>query len=173
MLLKAVQCWPAATKGFLKGERGVGVSHDITWISSEKCLSLRSLGGPWVGGNLRAALAPTLQLQYPREYNMCDTSLWGWRWWDQSSRSHDKALKYNAQWELICVLQYGVQTLKLFSLGLRLMMTLKVSYGSSVPLWMLLVMSCWYWLGSSHTRNVLASPRSLGFGSGPRSRKYK
>lgn len=28
-------------------------------------------------GNLRAALAPTLQLQHPREYNMRDTSLWG------------------------------------------------------------------------------------------------
>lgn len=30
-----------------------------------------------MGGNLRVPLAPTLQLQYPREYNMCDTSLWG------------------------------------------------------------------------------------------------
>lgn len=65
-------------------------------------------------------------------------------------------------------LRHGMQTLKLFSLGLRLMMTLKVSYGSSVALWILLVMSCWYWFGSSHTRNVLVSPRSLGFGSGPK-----
>lgn len=30
-----------------------------------------------MGGNLRAALAPTLQLQYPREHNMSDPSLWG------------------------------------------------------------------------------------------------
>lgn len=30
-----------------------------------------------MGGNLRAALAPTLQLQYPRECNMCNTSDWG------------------------------------------------------------------------------------------------
>lgn len=67
----------------------------------------------------------------------------------------------------VCALHNVDQTLKLFSLGLRLMMTLKVSYGSSAPLWMLLVMSCWYWFGSSQTRNVLASPRSLGFGSGP------
>lgn len=29
-----------------------------------------------MGSNLRVALAPTLQLQYPREYNMCNTSLW-------------------------------------------------------------------------------------------------
>lgn len=29
-----------------------------------------------MGGNPRAALAPTLQLQYRREYNTCDTSLW-------------------------------------------------------------------------------------------------
>lgn len=64
--------------------------------------------------------------------------------------------------------EHLLRTLKLFSLGLRLMMMLNVSYGSSVPLWMLLVMSCWYWFGSSHTRNVLASPLSLGFGSGPR-----
>lgn len=28
-------------------------------------------------GNLRAALAPTSQMQYPREHNTCDTSLWG------------------------------------------------------------------------------------------------
>lgn len=65
------------------------------------------------------------------------------------------------------VLDAGTRTLKLFSLGLRLMMMLNVSYGSSAPLWMLLVMSCWYWLGSSHTRKVRLSPRSLGLGSGP------
>lgn len=62
-------------KGILKGEREVGLR--ITWISSVKGLSLGSLGGPWGGGNLRVALAPTLELQYPREYNMCYTSLWG------------------------------------------------------------------------------------------------
>lgn len=73
-------------------------------------------------------------------------------WQKQNSRSEAKA----------------IQTLKLFSLGLRLMMMLKVSYGSSLLLWILLVMSCWYWFGSSHTRNVLTSPRSLGFGSGPK-----
>lgn len=30
-----------------------------------------------MGGNLRLALAPTLHLQYPRECNMCSTSLRG------------------------------------------------------------------------------------------------
>lgn len=71
---------------------------------------------------------------------------------------------YSESWSEVA---HGMQTLKLFSLGLRLMMMLNVSYGSSVPLWILLVMSCWYWFGSSHTRNVLLSPLSLGFGSGP------
>lgn len=150
-------------KGILKGERW-GIH--ITWISSKECLSLGLFGRPWVGGDLTAALAPTLQLQYPREDNMCNTSLWG-----GVGRTRAQGLKIKHSNTMYSEggsdLQHGTQTLKLFSLGLRLMMMLKVSYGSSVPLWILLVMSCWYWFGSSHTRNVLASPRSLGFGSGP------
>lgn len=147
------------------------MSH-ITWISSEKRLSLGWFERPCVGGNFRAALAPTLQLQYPRECNMCNTSGWGCV---GNTRAQGLKIKHSdtmhrESWS--DVLQ-GLQTLKLFSLGLRLMMMLNVSYGSSVPLWILLVMSCWYWLGSSHTRNVLLSPFSLGFGSGPISRGQK
>lgn len=119
-----------------------------------------------VGDNLRAALAPTLQLQYPRECNMCNTSGCGCV---EKTRAQGLKIKhsdrmYSKSWSDV---PRGMQTLKLFSLGLRLMMMLNVSYGSSVPLWILLVMSCWYWFGSSHTRNVLLSPFSLGFGSGP------
>lgn len=58
-------------------------------------------------------------------------------------------------------------TLKLFSLGFLLIIILNVSYTSSVPLWMVLAMSCWYWLGSKKILNVLESPLSLGLGSGP------
>lgn len=97
---------------------------------------------------------------------MCNTSLWGGvhRTRAQGLKIKHSNTMYSEGWS---DLQHGIQTLKLFSLGLRLMMMLKVSYGSSVPLWILLVMSCWYWFASSHTRNVLASPLSLGFGSGP------
>lgn len=123
---------------------------------------------PWVGGNLR--------LPWPQPYscntqecNMCNTSLWGVAC---GARAQGLKIKHVMFSEGRSGLQHRTQTLKLFSLGLRLMMMLNVSYGSSVPLWMLLVMSCWYWFGSSHTRNVLLSPRSLGFGSGPASERW-
>lgn len=118
------------------------------------------------GSNLRAALAPTLQFQYPRECNMCNTSGCGCvvKTRVQGLKIKHSDTMYSKSWSDV---PRGIQTLKLFSLGLRLMMMLNVSYGSSVPLWILLVMSCWYWFGSSHTRNVLLSPLSLGFGSGP------
>lgn len=162
-----VWCRLAATRGFLKVRGGGYTSHE----NPVRSVSLRSFRRPWMGGNLRAALAPTLQLQYPREYNMCNTSLWS-----GAGRTRAQGLKIKhwgaMQTEDWSDLQHGMQTLKLFSLGLRLMMMLKVSYGSSVPLWILLVMSCWYWFGSSHTRNVLVSPRSLGFGSGPKPERW-
>lgn len=96
----------------------------------------------------------------PRGCNMCDTSL-------QAMAGGATAQGLKTKHRAARVLGLGTRTLKLFSLGLRRMMMLNVSYGSSTPLWMLLVMSCWYWLGSSHTRKVRLSPRSLGLGSGP------
>lgn len=129
-------------------------------------LSLGWFERPWVGGNLKAALAPTSQLQYLRQHYMCNTS--GWGGVEKSTAQGPKIKHSNTMYSERCSdVPCEMQTLKLFSFGLRLMMMLNVSYGSSVPLWMLLVMSCWYWFGSSHTRNVLLSPFSLGFGSGP------
>lgn len=58
-------------------------------------------------------------------------------------------------------------TLKLFSFGFLLIIILKVSYTSSAPFCMVLVISCWYWFGSKNTLNVLDSPLRLGLGSGP------
>lgn len=106
-----------------------------------------------MAGNLTLPWPQPHSYNTPRGCNMCDTSLQAAGQRSRRSRSEDVASETG--------------TLKLFSLGLRLMMMLNVSYGSSALLWMLLVMSCWYWLGSSHTRKVRLSPRSLGLGSGP------
>lgn len=43
---------------------------------------------------------------------------------------------------------------------------------TSVP-WTVAAISCWYWLVSSHSLNVLLSPLNSGFGSGPRNIRYR
>lgn len=113
-----------------------------------------------MAGNLTLPRPQPHSYNTARGCNMCDTSLW-------AAAGGARAQGLKTKHRGAAVLGTATQTLKLFSLGLRLMMMLNVSYGSSVPLWMLLVMSCWYWLGSSHTRKVRLSPRSLGLGSGP------
>lgn len=113
-----------------------------------------------MAGNLTLPRPQPHSYNTPRGCNMCDTSLGA-----AAGGATAQGLKTKHRGDGF--LGTVTQTLKLFSLGLRLMMMLNVSYGSSVPLWMLLVMSCWYWLGSSHTRKVRLSPRSLGLGSGP------
>lgn len=74
------------------------VSHE--YLIKKKFL----IGMIWktlAGGNLEDALAPTLYLQYPREFNMCNTSGWGCVEKTRAQGLKIKHSRYNVEWELI------------------------------------------------------------------------